>query len=260
MTDPYSVLGLSPGASEEAAKQAFRKLAKTCHPDLHPGDPAAEHRFKQINEAYDAIRNPQPESLHATHFRFDDFPFEPQSPFEELFAHVRSGFGRPQRNRDIHMECRIQLQDAFHGKEIELNSPSHSRLKVKIPPGIEDGMSLRMAQAGDHSFKHLPPGDLFLIIRVLPHSNFLRTGRNLTTITPVSVFDVLLGKEIEVIGIDGHLLHVAIPTNFDTSRKLRLAGQGMPDGNGRGDLLIELFVMFPPLSDEQRALVEQIAK
>jgi curved DNA-binding protein len=78
---------------------------------------------------------------------------------------------------------------------------------------------------------------------------------------PVTVFDVLLNKEIEIIGIDGKNFKVNIPSNFDSSRKLRLAGQGMPDPyNGvRGDLLIELFVNYPELSEEQRKMVEQIA-
>jgi len=261
MTDPYSVLGLQRGASEDAVKQAFRNLAKTCHPDLHPNNPTAERRFKEINSAYDAIRNPQPEAI-PPHFRFEEFefPFGPQSPFEELFAHVRGGFGRQQHNRDVHMEARISLQDAFHGREVEINTPAQARIKVRIPPGIDDGIALRIAQGGDHSYTHLPPGDLYLTIRVLPHADFLRSGRNLTTIVPVSAFDVLLGKEIEVIGIDARTMNVAIPAGFDTSRKLRLAGQGMPDGSGRGDLLIELFVMFPQLTDEQRALIEQAAK
>lgn len=258
--DPYSTLGLSHGASEEEAKLAFRNLAKTCHPDLHPNDPAAEQKFKDISAAYDRIRNPQPEpQFHSTHFRFEEFPFGGGMPFDELFANLR-GYTRQQRNNDLHMECRLTLEEAFHGKDLELTVPSQNNpriIKVRVPPGIDDGMNLRIAQAGDHINKAMRPGDLYLLVRIVPHASLLRAGRNLTTIVPVTVFDVLLGKELEVVGIDGKSMRVAIPSGFDSSRKLRLAGQGMPDAIGRGDLFIELFIMFPALNDEQRTLIEK---
>jgi|ERR1044072_1569610 DnaJ-class molecular chaperone len=259
--DPYAVLGIPHGATEEEAKAAYRHLAKTCHPDLHPNDPQAEHKFKEISAAYDAIRNPQPDPfhhVHSTQFRFNDFPFG-NSPFDELFANLH-GYTRQQRNVDLHHEVRLTLEEAYQGREIEITLPTGRALKVHVPAGIEDGVSLRVAQAGDHSNKALRPGDLFILIRIQPHKTLLRAGRNLTAIVPVTAFDVLLGKEIEVIGIDGRALRVAIPTNFDTSRKMRLAGQGMPDMSGRGDLLIELFVTFPSLTDEQRRLVQQAAE
>jgi curved DNA-binding protein len=254
--DPYAVLGVSRGASEDEAKNAFRRLAKTCHPDLHPNNPAAERRFKEINAAYEAIRNPQPEPVFQTPpFHFDDMPFG----FEDMFANLR-GFSRQPRNHDLHLECRISLEDAFHGKEFDLTVPSPSNprtLKLRIPPGIDDGTSLRIAQAGDHTHRGLRPGDLYVLVRILPHPTLNRVGRNLITVMPVTAFDVLLGKEIEVVGIDGKTIRVAIPAGFDTSRKLRLSGQGMPDPSGRGDLLIELFVVFEQLNEAQRALVEQ---
>jgi len=251
--DPYTVLGLQRGASEEDVKQAFRRLAKTCHPDLNPGNPAAEQRFKEINAAYDAIRNPQPEpTVQAP--SFDDFPFP---GFEDMFAHLR-GFSRPQRNNDIHLECRLTLEEAFYGKEFDITVPqTHRVLKMRIPPGVEDGTTLRMGGAGDYTLKAMRPGDLFLMVRLLPHATWTRFGRNLLTTVPVTAFDVLLGKDIEVVGIDGKQMRIGIPSGFDTSRKLRLAGQGMMDANGRGDLLIELFIIFDPLNDEQRSLIEQ---
>lgn len=260
--NPYSVLGLQSGASEDEAKVAFRKLAKTCHPDLNPNNPAAEQRFKEISAAYDMICNPPPPppqfQFHTSHFRFDDVHFG-NSPFDDLFANLRN-YTRQQRNPDIHMECRINLVDVFYGKEFELTSPSHSNprtFRVKIPQGIEEGMNLRISGAGDHSNKALPAGDLYLVVRINAHQNLLRSGRNLTTIVPVTAFDVMLGKDIEVMGIDGKTLRIPIPPEFDSSRKLRLAGQGMVDAAGRGDLFIELYITFPALNDAQRALLVQ---
>lgn len=260
--DPYAVLGLQRGASEEDVKNTFRKLAKTCHPDLHPNDPEAERRFKEINAAYDAIRNPQPEPQFQFHnFHFDGANFH-GNPFDDLFANLR-GYTRQTRNNDLHMECRLTLEEVFQGKEVDITVPSQNNprtIKVRIPPGIEDGTNLRIAGAGDHSNKTIRAGDLYLLIRLLPHASLRRAGRNLTTIVPVSVFEVLLGKEIEVEGIDGKTMRIAIPPGFDTSRRMRLAGQGMQDNAGRGDLLIELFIIFEELNDEQRILIEQAAE
>jgi|SRR5882672_2104167 len=249
--DPYAVLGLQRGASEEEAKNAFRRLAKTCHPDLNPNNAAAERRFKEINAAYEAIRNPQPEPIfHAA--GFDDFPFP---GFEDMFSGLH-GFNRQPRNNNIHLECRLTLEDAFHGKDFEVTVNSRN-LKVTIPAGIEDGTNLRVIGAGDHAIKAMRPGDLYVLVRILPHATLTRFGRNLMTVAPVSAFDVLLGKEIEVVGIDGKTMRIAIPGGFDTSRKLRLAGQGMVDAAGRGDLLIELFIIFDVLNEEQRGLIQQ---
>ena len=260
--DPYAVLGLQHGASEEEAKAAFRALAKTCHPDLHPDDPAAEARFKEINAAYDAIRNPQPQARFQQ-FRFDDFPFHGGSSFDDIFANLRGFTRQQQRNNDISIECRLTLEDAFHGKELEVTVPIQSNprtIKVRIPAGIDDGMQLKVAQAGDHSNKMLRPGDLYLLIRIMPHPTLIRDGRNLRTMVPVSAFDVMLNKDVEVTDIEGKIMLVPIPPGFDTSRKLRLAGKGMQDAHGRGDLLIELFIVFKELTHDQRVLIAQAAE
>ena len=259
--DPYAVLGVARGASEQEVKDAFRRLAKTCHPDLHPGDPQAERRFKEINAAYDAIRNPQPEpqnfwNVHSSSFGTGS-PFGPDSPFEDLFSQV---FGRG-RNNDSFLELAITLEEAFYGKEITLNIPPNKptrTIKVTIRPGITHGMRIRLPQAGHQSHPSITPGDLYLIINVAHHERFSRQGNNLHVTVPVSVFDVLLCREIDVVGIDGQTLRLAIPPRFD-ARKLRLAGHGMPDPHysARGDLIVDLFVQYPVLNEGQQALIRQ---
>lgn len=259
MGDPYAVLGLSPGASPEEVKNAFRSLAKKHHPDLNPNDPNAKERFQEINAAYDAIVNPpsQPQMGGYTGWNFNFSPFG-----DDIFNNI-FGAGFRQRNSDLHFECRLTLEEAFTGRDVTLtiHQPQGGScdLTVKIPPGIEDGMKLRVPQAGDHSNPALRPGDLFIVVRVLPHSRFARSGRHLNLTLEVNAFDVWLNNEVEVNGIDGHQMRVAIPQNFDSQRKLRLAGQGMPDpaNNSRGDLLVELHIRFPELNDAQRNLVKQ---
>lgn len=269
MINPYQTLGVAHGASPEECKVAFRALAKTCHPDLHPNDAQAEARFKEINAAYDAITNPQPEpafqqqqnpfNFHNFHFNFD--PGRGQSPFEDLFANLRGG----QQRNDITFEVRLTLEDIFHGKDVTVQVPEQQKgagprdLKVRIPPGIEDGMRLVIQQSVRQPGGRA--GDVHLLIRILPHARFTRQGLNLLTVLPVTAFDILLGNEIEVVDLDNHTIRVAIPSNFDSTRKLRLAGQGMADAQGhRGDLLVDLFVQYPALQEAQRDALRRLAE
>jgi curved DNA-binding protein len=261
--DPYAILGLQRNATEEDAKAAFRKLAKTCHPDLHPNDPDAERRFKEINTAYDTISKGTA-GVESVQFRtgtggfrfFDDMV---SHPFEDIFQELHNR----RRNQDMHLECRLTLEEVFHGKELNINLPNGRMtrtVQVKIPPGIGHGMRVGVSQCGTQTNMAQPPGDLYVTVFALPHERFVREGSNIITVVPVSAFDVLLGKTIEVINIEGKTLTVAVVAGFDSSRRLRLAGQGMPDpmmGNERGDLLIELFVQYPVLNEKQRDLIQQ---
>jgi|ERR1035437_1946976 curved DNA-binding protein len=267
MIDPYSILGLQRDASEEDAKQAFRKLAKTCHPDLHPNDPNAEKRFKEINEAYDRIcKGDTQEQVHVRTGNFGDiFGNGGFNPFEHIFGEMH------RRNQDVHLECRMTLEEAFAGKELSINVPgvNHSSRTVKanIPQGAMHGMRFSVPKGGTQTIPTSPPGDLYINIRILPHERFVRENNDLITMIPVTIFDILLGKDVSVMNIEGRSLNVSIPPGFDSSRKLRLAGQGMSDPRfpanpsvPRGDLLVDLFVQYPLLNDEQRELIKQASE
>ena len=141
MADPYAILGLQRTPSEDDAKAAFRKLAKTCHPDLHPDNPTAEKRFKEINAAYETICKGETQAgplfKHGSaSFRFEDI-FTGMGPggdaWEEMFGNVRAR----QRNTDMHLECRLSLEDIFNGKELDIQIPAvrggvSRTVKVKI--------------------------------------------------------------------------------------------------------------------------------
>lgn len=258
--EPYSVLGLQRGATEEEAKAAFRKLAKTCHPDLHPNNPDAEKRFKEINEAYDRIKTGN--IAETIQFRTGDFHYR----FEDIFFDDIIGQMRGrQRNMDTHLECRLTLEEAFHGKEFTVSIQSGratKNVKVVMPPGMITGMRITVPQGGTQTNMSVPPGCLHVIARIAPHDRFVRDGHHLVTMVPVSFFDVMLGKEIEVTSIDSKPLNVTIPVGFDPLKRLRLAGQGMPDPftNVRGDLLVGLSVQYPSLTEAQLALIRQAAE
>lgn len=259
MNDPYSTLGVPFGASPDECKTAYRKLAKKYHPDVNGGDPAAAERFKEISAAYEAITNPQPDPQPHPDFNFGfGGGFGGHSPFEDLFAHM-AGMNR---RRDVTVEIRLTLEEAFTGKDVTAQAPNGDgamrEVKVKVPAGIEDGVRLMMQRAGP--VYQGRPSDIYFLIRVMPHTRFARQGLNLLQTVPVSALDVLLGDDIEVACITGQTIRVAIPDNWDSRRKLRLAGQGMTNGQTRGDMLIDLFVQYPPLSVEQRDAIRQILR
>jgi DnaJ-class molecular chaperone len=259
MTDPYTILGLQRGATEDEAKTAFRALAKTCHPDLHPNDPDAERRFKEINAAYDDIckGNDKIETVQfrTGDFRFDDMFFN-NHPFGDMFREMR------RRNNDTNLIVKMTLEEAFHGKEYTISIQSGSATKttmVKVPAGIMNGMRVHVPGGGNQPNLTLPAGDLFVNIRVAPHERFHRDNHNLVIMIPVSVFDVLLKKDIEVVNIEGRALNVGL----SGSKTLRLAGQGMPDplhAGLRGDLLVELFVQYPELTADQIDLIRHASE
>lgn len=135
-------------------------------------------------------------------------------------------------------------------------------VKVTMPPGIINGMRITVPKSGAQNNPAMPPGDLHVIARIVPHERFVRDGHHLLTSVKATFFDVMLGKDVDVTSIDGKPLMVTIPPGVNPTNKLRLAGQGMPDpySGARGDLFIELSITYPDLSDEQRELIKQAAE
>jgi curved DNA-binding protein len=274
MNDPFEVLGLQRGASEDEVNKAYKKLAKQYHPDLNPGDKTAEDKFKEINAARDRIAsgdvNSQQQHPGGGGAPFWNFHFGAGGPgtqhnpfgnMDEIFAAMHAQQQR--RNRDINVECTITLEDAFRGQEITVNlrqtDGSEKNISVKLPAGIDNGNRMRVPQAGDHSIQGMTPGDLFVNVRINPHNRFRREAQHLHTTVAVDILDMLIGTTTSVTGIDGTPLDVKIPINFDPKNQIRLAGQGMPvvNATNRGDIIVTVMPRYTELSPVQRELIEQ---
>lgn len=132
-------------------------------------------------------------------------------------------------------------------------------IKVNVPAGVEDGMRLRVAAEGGSGLRGGPPGDLYVVLRVLPHKIFERRGNDIFCEYPISFAQAALGSEIEVPGLKG-MAKLKIPEGTQTDTTFRLRGHGIPHlkGAGRGDQLVKVKIVVPTaLTDEQKQLLRQ---
>ena len=137
-----------------------------------------------------------------------------------------------------------------------------SKLEVKIPAGIDNGMQLCVRGEGEAGDNGGPPGDLYVDIRVKPHPLFKRNGRNLMCEVPITFAQAALGTELDIPILTGKH-HINVPSGTQPGEIFRLKSQGMPDPHGgpRGDLLVQFHVEVPKkLNKKQEELLRQLAE
>lgn len=136
-------------------------------------------------------------------------------------------------------------------------------LSVKVPAGVDSGMRLRLTGEGEGGSLGGPAGDLFVVIAVAQHDVFERNGDDLHMELPVSVYQAMLGADVEVNSILGEVLELNIESGAQPGDVLRKTGGGMPnvDGRRRGDLHAHIRVIVPTkFNSEQRRLIEEVAR
>jgi curved DNA-binding protein len=269
--NPYEVLGIAQGASEEEIKSAYRKLAKQYHPDLNQDNPDAEARFKEIGEAYERLTKPQPQAEFQNqgfhqggfHFQFDGEDMHRQM-FEHMMRMKREQEIR-QQNADLQTTAHITLEQAFEGCEVDIDlrqldgSPKH---RVSIPKGIAHGQRVRVTGGGLHRNKSFPPGDLYVVVGIHPHERFSRLGDDIHFRVDISSLEAIVGKRVTLNGIDGEKIEVHVPAGCQFGERIRIAGKGMRvlNGDARGSLIAEVVIHTPSaITEEHRNLVNQIS-
>lgn len=279
--DYYEILEVSPQASQEEIKRAYRKLAHRFHPDRNKS-PGAEERFKAINEAYEALRDPGRRAaydrIRAGGFRQGD-PFQPPPDFdfggfdfgeirgeegfsdffEALFGRARRSAARgPRRGRDLEAVITVDLETVYRGEPVRLNLEGRT-LEVRIPPGTIEGQRIRLSGQGGPGRDGGPPGDLLLELRFRPHPLFRVEGRDVHHRAAIPPWLAALGGEIRVPTLGGTVA-LRVPAGSANGSKLRLRGRGLP-GEPPGDQIVELSVEIPPVrSGEQRSAWEALRR
>ena len=271
--DYYEVLGVSKNASDDEIKKAYRKLAIKYHPDKNPGDKEAEAKFKEINEAHDVLSDKQKRA------RYDQFghagvggagggnPFGGQGGafnFNDILGNI-FGFGgarRPRRGADYQTSVTLTFEEAIFGttKKIDIDGKD---TKIKIPAGIDDGMSIRLAGKGGPAPEGgTERGDLYVRIKVKPHKHLTREGAIILSEEHIDMVDAALGCEIEVETVDG-LVTMKVPAGTQSGTPFKLSGHGVPmraDGD-RGPHIVTISVETPKnLSKKQKELLEEFKK
>jgi curved DNA-binding protein len=305
--DYYEMLGVDRNASAEDIQREYRKLARQYHPDVNK-DPSAEDRFKEINEAYHVLSDPDTRSRYdrfGPDFRQipEDYAGAPPGAggpgrsragagrqpgggtrtyttsggsginiedllsgmggggggFDSIFDSFRSSSGPPP-GADQQAEIELTVEEAYRGgrRHVTLSGDSGQRsYDVNIPPGVTDGQRIRLAgQGGQGSTR----GDLYLVVRIKPDPRFRLDGRDIYVDLLLAPWEAALGATIPINGPGGEL-KVTVPAGSSSGRKLRLAGEGMPNRRGKpGDLYAVAQIMVPrKLKKRERELFEELA-
>jgi curved DNA-binding protein len=293
-TDYYKALGLEKGASADDIKKAFRKLAVKYHPDRNPDNKGAEDKFKEINEAYAVLSDPEKKQQYDTFgssgfhqqysqediFRGFDFGNAYKDMgggvsgggAEDLFSRLFGGsFGRggfrsaPQKGSDHEMELSVSFRDAAHGAEKQIafrRNGQREELKVKIPAGVDDGSKIRISGKGAQGESGGSAGDLFLIIRVMPDPVFTRDNGDLFVDRSIPFSAACQGVSLDVPTLEGDK-RIKVPAGIQPGTKIRLKGCGIKSlgSNTKGDLYVKIAVHVPEsLNSEQKRIVEEMAE
>jgi curved DNA-binding protein len=261
--DFYSVLGVKRDASEKEIRSAYRKLARKHHPDVNPGNKAAETTFKEINSAYEVLSDADKRG------KYDRYggQWEYADQIEEQRRqrqHVRGGgnggfqqhdlgdvfqtfFGRgghramSRRGTDVTHPVEVTLEEAYHGTERTLELLSREACPT----------------CGGAA-----KGDLLLAVTVRPHPRFERKGDDLVEDVDVPLTVAVLGGEAEVPTVTAKVM-LKVPPLTQNGRVFKLAGLGMPrlGKEGRGDLHARVRIRLPEaLDDTQQLLFKQLAE
>jgi curved DNA-binding protein len=290
--DYYQILGVPRTASADEIKRAYRKLARAHHPDLQPAAERgrAAEKFKDINEAYEVLSDPEKRSRYDTagagFASGADFTPPPDAGWrttttttgdwedvDDVSDFFAALFGRSRRARrgrdggvrvtipgsDVEAQLPLTLQDVLRGGRRRLTVPGGRTLDVEIPVGARDGTVLRLAGQGEPGVGGGPPGDLFLRIHVLPDPQYRMVGDDLEMDLPLWPWQAVLGAEVKADTPDGSVT-LRVPPGTQSGRRLRLRGRGLPrQGGQRGDLHAVVRIRVPEHPTEaERAAYENL--
>ena len=292
--DYWTILQVPKGSDQATIKQAFRRLARQHHPDVKPNDKAAEARFKEINEAYEVLSDPEKRRRYEQFGRYwsggrrqpsgdagVDMDFQNYGNFDEFINDLlsrfgegnipggfsASGFPRPGRSRPLDLDAETSLEisfaEAFHGCERTLSvrtlGNNQESVHVRIPAGILPSTRLRLKGKGNLQPGTGRRGDLYLKVQLHPHPVWRLEGDQLRADLILGLDEAVLGGEIAVPTPKG-IATVTVPAGIQPGRSLRLQGQGWPSPGGQKDLLFTIVIHVPQSpSPQELDLLQQWA-
>jgi DnaJ-class molecular chaperone len=294
--DYYETLGVTRSASEQDIKSAYRKLARQYHPDRNPGDKEAANKFKEVQQAYDVLSDPQKRQQYNQFghgfenmgagpgagggpftFRWGNQGGDQSGGFDasgldDLMQQMfggnfgtrkgrggrRAPFQAPPQN--LEQEITIDFLMAARGGTVEMAKHSADgtteRIQVRVPAGIAEGGTLRVRSQG------VDGGDLLVKVHIQPHPYYRREGQDIIVEVPVTISEAVLGAKVDVPSLEGAVT-LTIPPGTSSGQRLRLKGRGLPSpsGGARGDQYVEVKVVVPrQVDDKSREMIGEFAR
>ena len=279
MKNYYDVLGVNEDSTSADITKAYKNLAKKYPPD-RGGDQA---KFQEINEAHDTLKNSQKRHDYDTMRKFGSSGTGGQHPFfnEDIFGDFFSGFGggdmdfgggfnftrgpggerifrqnrRAKGNRNVQVRMALSIKEAMTASEKTINyrlpSGREEFATVKVPAGVQHGVTFKYAGMGDDSIKNMPRGDLMVIMSVLDSDGYTRKGNDLYTDKTIDCFQAVRGTDFNLKTLDDNIIKVKVPAGTQPNTILQVQGKGMPVHKTigiRGNLYVKIHVLIPQLS------------
>ncbi|MCB0688536.1 MAG: J domain-containing protein [Saprospiraceae bacterium] len=297
--DYYKVLGVDRSADTKTIKKAYKKLARQYHPDLHPDDNDAKHKFQQINEAHTVLSDPEKREKydkygkdweHAEAFEeaarqqqsrsrassqrsgganYSEFQGEDFSDFFNSMFGGSGGFGSFRqssgrfRGQDLRAELTLDLKDIYRTQKQTININGKS-IRLTIPAGVEEGQEIKIRGYGGPGVNGGPAGDLFIKFHLVNNGPFQRDGNDLHLKKEISLYTAVLGGPVFVETFDGSKVKLAVKPGTQNGTKVKLSGKGFPKYKKEGefgDLILTFQVTIPTkLTSEEKALFENLEK
>lgn len=283
--DYYAALGVPRDASLDQIKKAYRKLARTHHPDVSKS-PEAESRFKEASEAYATLKDADKRAAYdalgrrgageefapppqwASQFTTGENMFDNMDLADLLAALQRGHSGQqhglmPRPGRNYETTAQISLEQAHSGTTVKLDladAQGEKCLEVTIPPGVSEGQKLRLRGKGGKGHHGGADGDIYLHIALTPHPVFRVDRHDLYFDLALTPWEAALGAQVQVPTLDGPV-QVTVAAGTPSGRKLRLKGRGLANRlKHRGDLYAVVHIQVPPtLTPREQELFEQLA-
>jgi DnaJ-class molecular chaperone len=274
--DPYEILGVPRGATDDQIRRAYLKLVKELHPDVNPSK-TAEERFKKVTAAHDIVGDPDRRR------QFDageiDASGEPRRPayrpqgagarsrgggpifedFGDVFSDLFSGMGRggggragfSTKGRDVRYTLDVDFLEAVQGAKKRVTLPDNGVLDLAVPEGVSDGQILRLRGCGEPGVAGGESGDALVEIRVRPHREFRREGDDILIEVPITIDEAVLGGKVEVPTASGRV-QLTIPKGTSSGQVLRLKGKGIRNAatGATGDELVTVRIVLPDTIDD----------
>ena len=256
----------------------MKDLAKKHHPDRG----GTQEKFQEINEAHDTLKSSQKRHDYDSMRKFGGGTSGAQHPFfnEDIFGDIFSGFGQggdmdfngrfnftgrngderifrnvKQGNRSVNVRMAISIKEAMTSDEktisYKLPSGREEFATVKIPAGVQHGVTFKYAGMGDDSIKNVPRGDLMVQMSVLDSDGYTRKGNDLYTDKTIDCFQAVRGHRIQLKTLEDSVITVNVPSGTQPGTLLMVRSKGMPIHKTigiRGNLYVKIHVLIPQLS------------